>query len=213
MPEDRDCYKVLMVPPIAKREEIKKAYKGLAKKYHPDLNPEVRESAEEKMKELVWAYDILMDSDKRSKYDHSRHFSIKTPPQLRTDNKKKDQFEKEISLISRHKFSLLDTIKGFFGGGKSKQNGNHLSKEMADNFAMGITYAAHPEKVMLEMAMAEFDKVVKSYPDNVYAKYNIAIVNYRLGEFDKALSIFNEILTSQPDFSDARRMALLLRDE
>lgn len=212
MPEDRDCYKVLMVPPIAKREEIKKAYKGLAKKYHPDLNPDSKEYAEEKMKEISWAYDTLMDSDKRFKYDRARHFLVKTPPQLRTDNKK-NQFEKETSLISRHKFNLLETIKGFFGGSKDKKDGNHLSKEMADNFAMGITYAANPEKVMLEMAIAEFDKVVKSHPDNVYAKYNIAVINYRLGEFDKALSIFNEILASQPDFSDAKRMAVLLRND
>ncbi len=212
MPEDRDCYKVLMVPPIAKREEIKKAYKGLAKKYHPDLNPDSKESAEEKMKELVGAYDILMDSDKRFKYDRNRHFSIKTPPQLRTD-KKKNPFEKETSLISTHKFNLLETIKGLFGGSKDKKDGNHLSKEMADSFAMGITYAANSDKAMLEMAMAEFDKVIKSYPDNVYAKYNMAIINYRLGEFDRALKIFNEILISQPDFSDARRMTILLRDD
>lgn len=212
MPEDRDCYKVLSVPPIAKREEIKKAYKGLAKKYHPDLNPEIRESAEEKMKELVWAYDIVMDADKRSKYDRARCFAIKTPPQLKTE-KKKNQFDREISLISRHKFNLLDTIKGLFGGSKTKQDGNYLSKEMADRFAMGITYAANSEKNMLEMAMAEFEKIIRSHPDNVYTKYNIAIINYRLGEFDKALNLFNEILLSDPDFADARRMSILLRDD
>lgn len=212
MPEDRDCYKILRVPPIAKREEIKKAYKGLAKKYHPDLNPDSRESAEEKMKELVWAYDTLMDSDKRFKYDRARCFLVKTPPQLRTE-KKKNSFEKEISLISRHKFNLLETIKGFFSGSKTKKDGNHLSKDMADHFAMGITYAANAEKAMLEMALAEFDKVIKSYPDNVYAKYNIALINYRLGEFDMALSLFKDILQSQPDFADAKRMTILLRDD
>ena len=65
----RDLYEVLGVNKNATDDEIKKAYKKLAKKYHPDLNPDDKENAEKKMKELNIAYDILKDKDKRAQYD------------------------------------------------------------------------------------------------------------------------------------------------
>ena len=64
----RDYYEVLGVTKNASDEEIKKAYRVLAKKYHPDLNPGNKE-AEEKFKEASEAYAILSDADKRRKYD------------------------------------------------------------------------------------------------------------------------------------------------
>ena len=56
-------------------EEIKKAYRKLAKKYHPDLNPGDKE-AEEKMKEVNGAYEILSDKEKRAKYDQFGHAGV-----------------------------------------------------------------------------------------------------------------------------------------
>ena len=68
MSEQKDYYEVLGVPRTASDEEIKKAYKKLVKKYHPDLNPDSK-TAEEKMKEVNQAYDVLSDPDKRARYD------------------------------------------------------------------------------------------------------------------------------------------------
>ncbi len=64
----RDYYEVLGISKGASAEEIKKAYRGLAKKYHPDMNPGNKE-AEEKFKEVSEAYAVLSDADKRGKYD------------------------------------------------------------------------------------------------------------------------------------------------
>lgn len=64
----RDPYEVLGVAKNATDDEIKKAYKKLAIKYHPDRNPDNKE-AEEKFKEAAEAYDILRDKDKRARYD------------------------------------------------------------------------------------------------------------------------------------------------
>ena len=66
--ERRDLYEVLEIQKGASDEEIKKAYRKLAKKYHPDLNPGDK-TAEEKMKEVNAAYEVLSDKEKKSRYD------------------------------------------------------------------------------------------------------------------------------------------------
>ena len=72
MAEKRDYYEVLGVPKNASADEIKKAYRKLAIKYHPDRNPDDK-NAEEKFKEAAEAYDVLSDADKRAKYDQFGH--------------------------------------------------------------------------------------------------------------------------------------------
>jgi len=64
----RDYYEILGVPRSAKEIEIKKTYRKLARKYHPDLNPNNKQ-AEEKFKEIQEAYEVLSDAEKRRKYD------------------------------------------------------------------------------------------------------------------------------------------------
>ncbi len=64
----RDLYEILGVSRTASAEDIKKAYRKLARKYHPDINPGKKE-AEERFKELSFAYDVLSDKDKRKLYD------------------------------------------------------------------------------------------------------------------------------------------------
>ena len=66
--EYKDYYKILGVDKGASNEEIKKAYRSLAKKYHPDLNPNDT-SAQEKFKDINEAYEVLGDEKKRKKYD------------------------------------------------------------------------------------------------------------------------------------------------
>src|SRR5712671_5497563 len=70
--EKRDYYEVLDVGRTATDEEIKRAYRKLAVKFHPDKNPD-DPHAEEKFKELGEAYDVLMDEQKRAAYDRYGH--------------------------------------------------------------------------------------------------------------------------------------------
>lgn len=72
---DMDYYKVLEITELADEEQIKQAYRRLAKKYHPDLNQNHPE-AEEKFKDIVRAYEVLGDAARRKVYDSKKRMPV-----------------------------------------------------------------------------------------------------------------------------------------
>ncbi|MDE6088767.1 MAG: molecular chaperone DnaJ [Oscillospiraceae bacterium] len=73
MAEKRDYYEVLGIQKGASEDEIKKAYRKMARENHPDLHPDNAEECEEKMKEINEAYSVLSDAEKRQRYDQFGH--------------------------------------------------------------------------------------------------------------------------------------------
>lgn len=76
MNNKRDYYEVLGVERRASEQELKSAYRKLALEHHPDRNPERKEEAEEKFKEITEAYGVLADSQKRAAYDRFGHSGV-----------------------------------------------------------------------------------------------------------------------------------------
>ncbi len=115
MADKRDYYEVLGVDRGATDDEIKKAYRKLAKKYHPDLNKDNPEAAD-KFKEAAEAYDVLSNSEKRSRYDQFGHAGV-------------DQNGGGYNSYGGGfgGFDMGDIFSSFFGGGfggsSSRRNG------------------------------------------------------------------------------------------
>ncbi len=103
MAEKRDYYEVLGVGKQATDDELKKAYRKTAKKYHPDLNPDNPE-AEAKFKEVNEAYAVLSDPDKRKRYDQYGHAGV-------------DGQGFDTSGFGGFSDDLGDIFSQFFGGG------------------------------------------------------------------------------------------------
>ncbi|MCF6156280.1 MAG: molecular chaperone DnaJ [Candidatus Brocadia sp.] len=76
MSDKKDYYGLLGVDRTASKEEIKAAYRALAKKFHPDLNKDNPKLAEEKFREISEAYEVLIDDDKRERYDQYGHAGV-----------------------------------------------------------------------------------------------------------------------------------------
>ncbi len=80
----KDYYEIMGVTKEATQDDIKKAYRKLAKKWHPDLHPENREEAEKNFKEVSEAYEVLSDTEKRAMYDRYGFVGDQVPPNYRT---------------------------------------------------------------------------------------------------------------------------------
>ena len=129
MAEKRDYYEVLSVSRSATEEEVKRAYRKLAVKYHPDKNPD-DPHAEEKFKELGEAYDVLMDADKRAAYDRFGHAAFSQG--MGRGGGFHDPFDIFREVFSGAGGGIFET---FFGGGattdrEGRQRGSDLRYDM-----------------------------------------------------------------------------------
>ena len=122
----RDYYEVLGLSKGATPDEIKKAYRTLAKKYHPDMNPGDKE-AEAKFKEVNEAYAVLSDEEQRQKYDQFGHAAF--DPTSGGGYGGFGGFEGG--------FDFSDLFSSFFGGGRTTQNSRN-APQRGDDIATRI---------------------------------------------------------------------------
>ncbi len=113
----RDYYEILGVGRTATEEEVKKAYRKMAIKYHPDKNPD-DPAAEDKFKEAAEAYEVLGDSDKRSRYDQFGHQGVNGG----------GGFSDAGDIFSRFGDMFGDTPFGDFFGSGGQRGGRRVRK-------------------------------------------------------------------------------------
>lgn len=126
MADKRDYYEVLGISKNADEAQIKKAYRTLAKKYHPDLNPGDKE-AEAKFKEVNEAYDVLSDSQKKAKYDQYGHAAF--DPTQGGFGGGADGFDVDLG----------DIFGSFFGGGFGSSRQRRNGPQRGDDIETNIT--------------------------------------------------------------------------
>src|SRR6266513_34772 len=127
----RDYYEVLGVGRSTSEEEIKRAYRKLAVKFHPDKNPD-DPYAEEKFKELGEAYDVLMDADKRAAYDRFGHAAFEQGGGFRGGfHDPFDIFREVFGGGGGISGGIFETFfGGVAGGGEDRQRGADLRYDM-----------------------------------------------------------------------------------
>ena len=146
----RDYYEVLGVSKTAGDDEIKKAYRALAKKYHPDMNPGDKD-AEVKFKEVNEAYAVLSDSEKRSKYDKFGHAAF--DPSAGGGGSGFGGFGGFGA-----DFDFGDIFSSFFGGGggsRSRQNAPREGDDVATRVTISFEESAFGCKKEVNFARIE----------------------------------------------------------
>ncbi len=144
MAEKKDYYAILGVSKTATDEELKKAYRKLAKKYHPDANPDNKKEAEKKFKEVNEAYEVLSDSQKRRMYDQ---FGTADPQGFGGGGPFGGGNYYSYTSSGFDDFGDLgDIFSSFFGGGfggqraSSRRNPNGPRKGEDLNYTMNISF-------------------------------------------------------------------------
>jgi molecular chaperone DnaJ len=135
--DKRDYYEVLGVSKDAPKTEIKKAYRKLALKYHPDRNKS--DNAEEKFKEISEAYAVLSDDEKRSQYDQFGHAGINGKYNWE-DIYRNTDFDSIFRDIGFGGFGSIFDM--FFGGGKRRRNGPRKGADMRYDIEITLEDAA-----------------------------------------------------------------------
>ncbi len=119
MAEKRDYYEVLGVSKDADHDTIKKAYRTLAKKYHPDINKSA--DAPEKFKEVQEAYEVLSDETKKNLYDRYGHAGV--------DPNANGGMGGGFGGFNFSDFDVGDIFSSFFGGGKKSRSSGPMQGE------------------------------------------------------------------------------------
>ncbi len=154
---ERDYYEILGVGKNATDDEIKKAYRSLAKKYHPDISTEA--NAEEKFKEVQKAYDCLSDPQKRSNYDQ---FGSEEPNPFGQGGGFGGGFG-----------GFEDIFSSFFGGGRSRRSTNAPQKghDLRTNITLTFEEAAFGLKK--EIVVNRYESCTKCGGSGAHSKDDI----------------------------------------
>lgn len=156
MSTTRDYYEILGVSKDASDTELKKAYRKLAMKYHPDKNKEA--DAEEKFKEISEAYAVLSDAEKKAQYDRFGHAGI--DGRYSTEDIFRNADFGDFGDLGDIFGSIFGGGGGFggfggFGGGGRRRQGPTRGSDLRYDLGVTLEQAAFGEKVQINVPRAE----------------------------------------------------------
>ena len=173
----KDYYKILEVNNSASQDVINKVYRTLAKKYHPDSNPESKEEAEKKFKEISEAYEILSDEQKRKKYDEeleaynssqSPHVSFEEYERLKTYV---TQLKNQLDYLQQKENSNPNNIN--LNTNNINQNNTNVSNENSNRSSINRTnqnpYYNSFKRVKYRVVNKGFKRDFKNFIANILA--------------------------------------------
>jgi molecular chaperone DnaJ len=152
MASKRDYYEILGVPRTANEGELKRAYRVMAKKFHPDANPGDK-SAEDKFKEVNEAYEVLKDGKKKGAYDQFGHAGVNAGAGGGPGGSGFSDFGDMGDMFS-------EIFEGFFGGAQGRSRGGTQSRarrgsDLRYDLSIDFMDSAHGTEVNLEVPRME----------------------------------------------------------
>ena len=189
MQDSRDYYKIRKVSRDATIEEIKEAYRRLAREYHPDLHPGNPE-AEEKFKKISKAYEVLSDSIQRTQYDKGLD-----PIPTASQKSEKNAQDYYVQAVSK----ALD--KDYHGAIED------YSKAIALNSSFVEAYVkrgeTHYKMGDARAALKDCNQALRLNPDLSDAYYYQGRARYRLGYTQAAIEAYTQAIAKEPTFAQA----------
>jgi molecular chaperone DnaJ len=143
----RDFYEILGVDRAADTEEIKKAYRKLALKFHPDRNPNDK-SAEEKFKEVGQAYEILSDPQSRAAYDQYGHAAFDSRARASSGFHNPGDIFREV-------FGNASIFEDLFGGGERRSGGSQRGEDL--RYDMELTFLEAAQGCEKEISVTKLE--------------------------------------------------------
>nr|WP_320133378.1 J domain-containing protein [uncultured Holophaga sp.] len=171
-----DYYKVLGVPRNASDDDIKKAYRKLARKYHPDLNPGSKE-AESRFKEVTEANDVLSDAEKRRNYDQ---FGDPNGPGPQVGG----------GFGGGGGFSFEDLFQGFGGGGRPRRAGPKPGEDLQHTVRISFQDAFKGTKLPLNITRTETCRTCQGSGESPSGSRSICGVCHGRGYLDQGGGFF-----------------------
>jgi len=161
MSKVKDYYKTLDISKSSSKDEIKKAYRDLARKYHPDLNPD-NKNAEEKFKEIQEAYEVLYDDQKRQQYDAFGSTGFNSQPRGGPGFSSSYTYSGDIPSFDE----IFKDIFSYAGGqgGPFRQQTRGRSDKLNDlfgNFGRGAGFSEQKPKNTQHEITVDFNTAIK----------------------------------------------------
>ncbi len=189
MQDSRNYYKILEISRNATTEEIKEAYRRLAREYHPDLHPG-NPSAEERFKEICEAYEVLSDSVQRTLYDQGVDTN-------RSDRKKSGSSPQDFYVRAAAK----SLEKNYHGAVEDYSQAIELNPEFVEAYLKrGMTrYKLGDDRGTLK----DCNQALQINPNLAQAYYYQGRARYRLGYTQAAIEAYTQAIRLEPDYAQA----------